>query len=83
MAKSARSYGGSAVHLLLYVEDVDAAMARAVAAGGKLIRPLQNMFYGDRTGVMEDPFGFQWSLATHLEDVSPEELQRRAEAAPH
>jgi len=83
MAKSARAYGGSAVHLLLYVEDVDAAMARAVAAGARLIRPLQNMFYGDRTGVMEDPFGFQWSLATHVEDVSPEELQRRAEAAPH
>ena len=80
MAKSARAYGGSPISLLLYVEDVDTVMARALAEGAKLVLPLEDKFYGDRMGTVEDPFGFLWSLATHIEDVSPEELQKRAQA---
>ena len=80
LAKSAKTYGGSPIGLLLYVEDVDAVMARALAAGAKVMVPLQDKFYGDRMGTVEDPFGFHWSLATHIEDLSPEELQKRAQA---
>ncbi len=76
-----RSFGGSAVTMLLYVEDVDATVDRAVAAGGKLVRPVKDQFYGDRTGGVEDPFGHVWYIATHIEDVSPEEMKRRAAAA--
>jgi PhnB protein len=64
--------------MFLYVEDVDATAARAVAAGARLTRPVADQFYGDRTGGVIDPFGHVWLLATHVEDVSPEELQRRA-----
>ncbi len=69
--------GGAATSLLLYVEDVDAMVEQAVAAGAKLTRPLRNEFYGDRTARVEDPFGHAWFLATHIEDVSQEEMQRR------
>ncbi len=65
--------------LVLYVENVDELFARAVSAGAKVIRGLQNEFYGDRMGTLEDPFGHKWSLATHIEDVSPEEIKKRAE----
>ena len=75
-----KSLGGSPVSLLLYVEDVDAVVARAVAAGAKLTRAVQDQFYGDRIGLIEDPFGHLWGIATHVEDVSPEEMNRRMAA---
>jgi PhnB protein len=71
--------GGHSVSFLVYVPDVDAAFARALAAGAKAVRPVQDQFYGDRSGTLEDPFGHQWTLATHVEDVSPEEMERRAQ----
>jgi PhnB protein len=77
--RSPQSLGGSPVGLLLYVEDVDARFNQALAAGGKVIKPLANQFYGDRSGTLADPFGHQWTLATHVEDVSPEEMKRRME----
>ena len=80
-ARSPKSFGGSPVSLMLYVEDVDAVVGRAVEAGATLKRPVADQFYGDRTGGVEDPFGHFWYVATHVEDVSPEELQRRAAAA--
>jgi len=70
----------SSVGLHVYVEDVDARFAQAVAAGAKVVRPVQDQFYGDRTGTLQDPFGHVWFLATHTEDVAPDELARRAEA---
>jgi len=76
-----RSLGGSSVSILLYLEDVDEVFARAVKAGAKPLRAVTNQFYGDRSGTLEDPFGHLWTVATHVEDVSPEELERRAEAA--
>jgi PhnB protein len=76
-----KSVGGSPVTLMVYVEDVDATFGRAVGAGAKSIRPLENQFYGDRTGQFEDPFGHRWSIATHVEDVSPQEMARRAAEA--
>lgn len=75
-----RSIGGSAVTLHLYVDDVDDVARRAVAAGAKLLRPVEDQFYGDRTGTLEDPFGHVWMIATHREDVSSDELQKRFEA---
>jgi PhnB protein len=66
---------------MLYVEDVDAVFARAIAAGGTLVHPLEDKFYGDRSGTLLDPFGHMWMVATHVEDVSPEEMERRAQAA--
>ena len=69
--------GGSPVGLHLYIEDVDAVVARAVAAGAKVERAVATTFYGDRTGSIIDPFGHHWHVATHVEDVSPEEIQRR------
>jgi len=71
---------GHSVSFLVYVPDVDAAFARAVAAGAKEVRPVENQFYGDRAGTLVDPFGHQWMLATHVEDVAPLELKRRADA---
>lgn len=76
-----RSLGGSSVSILLYLEDVDGVFERAVKAGAKAQRPVADQFYGDRSGTLEDPFGHVWTVATHVEDVSPEEMQRRAEAA--
>jgi len=80
--RSPQSLNGTPVSFLIYVEDVDAAFTRAVGAGATVERPLEDRFYGDRTGTLRDPFGHQWSLATHKEDVSPEELEKRA-AAEH
>ena len=77
-ARSPRTLGGSPVSLHLYVEDVDALAARATAAGIKVLRPVQDQFYGDRTGSFEDPYGHLWHIATHKEDVPMEELRRRA-----
>jgi PhnB protein len=79
-AKSPKSYGGSPVSLMLYVEDVDASFARAVEAGAKVLRPVADQDYGDRMGGVEDPFGYSWWLASHVEDVAPEELKARSEA---
>jgi PhnB protein len=76
-----QALGGTPVSMLIYVPDVDAVAARAVAAGAKLIRQVEDKFYGDRAGTFEDPFGHVWTIATHTEDVSPEEMQRRAMAA--
>ena len=69
--------GGTAVSFMVYVPDVDAAFARAIAAGGTVRRPVANQFYGDRTGTLADPFGHVWSIGTHVEDVAPEEMDRR------
>ncbi|HYR95910.1 MAG TPA: VOC family protein [Candidatus Binatus sp.] len=77
---SPQSLGGSPVTLHLYVADVDAFARRAVSAGAKLLRPVEDQFYGDRVGRLADPFGHVWMVATHQEDVSPEEMQRRARA---
>lgn len=76
---SPKSTKGSPVSLLIYIEDVDAIVKRAVAAGAKLTRPVETMFYGDRTGTVMDPFGHQWTISTHVEDVSEEELRARME----
>lgn len=76
-----RTVGGSPITLHVYVEDVDAVFAAALAAGAKQIRPVTDEFYGDRLGQFEDPWGHRWSVATHIEDVSPEEMARRAQAA--
>lgn len=80
-ARSAKTIGGSPISLMIYVPDVDKLVAQAIGAGGTLVRPLANQFYGDRTGGIDDPFGIHWYLATHVEDVPPEELKRRAEKA--
>ena len=76
---SPASLGGSPVSMLLYVEDVDARFEQALAAGGKEKKPLQDQFYGDRSGTLIDPFGHSWTIATHVEDVSHEEMERRFE----
>lgn len=73
--------GGCPVGILLYVDDADAVFRRAVEAGAQVERPLADQFYGDRMGGVRDPFGFRWYIATHVEDVAPEELGRRAQAA--
>jgi len=77
--RSPQSLGGSSVGLHLYVEDVDVQFARAVEAGAKIVQPVEDQFYGDRMGTLEDPFGHVWFLATHKEDLSPEEISKRAE----
>ncbi|HEX8824177.1 MAG TPA: VOC family protein [Archangium sp.] len=77
--KSAKGYGGTPVGLCIYSENVDALAERFVKAGGKQVRPLENQFYGDRSGQFEDPEGYKWTLMQHIEDVSPEEMQRRME----
>jgi PhnB protein len=74
---SPQSLKGTSVSLLIYVEDVDSAFKRAVDAGGKVLMPVENKFYGERSGCLEDPFGHQWTLMTHVEDVPPEEMQKR------
>ena len=72
--------GGSPVTIGVYVDDVDATFARAVAAGATAEREPEHQFYGDRSGRFTDPFGHRWSVGTHIEDVTPEEIQRRAAA---
>jgi PhnB protein len=79
-ARGPRAYGGAAVSLHLYVPDVDATVKQAVAAGAKVLQPVEDKFYGDRMGTIEDPFGHHWHVSTHKEDVSPEEMARRAAA---
>lgn len=78
---SPQALGGSPVSLMVYVPDVDATVAKAVAAGATLQRPIEDKFYGDRSGSLTDPFGHSWHISTHVEDVPPDELKRRADAA--
>jgi PhnB protein len=80
-ARSPQALGGTPVSIVLYVPDVDALSKQAIAAGVKVLRPVKDQFYGDRSGTFEDPFGHVWTLATHKEDVSHEEMSRRMEAA--
>jgi len=75
-----QSLGGTSVSLMIYVPDVDAAYARALAAGATAKQPVADQFYGDRTGQLVDPYGHAWTLATHVEEVSPEEIARRLAA---
>jgi PhnB protein len=78
--RSPKSYGGTPVSFFVYRENVDAEWKRAVDAGAKEVMPLQDMFWGDRTGCLEDPFGHRWWLAQHVQDLTREEIQRNAEA---
>jgi len=80
-ALSPEGLGGSPITIMLYVENVDELFKQAVAAGATVERPVSDQFYGDRTGGIKDPFGHKWYLATHIEDVPPDELKKRAEAA--
>lgn len=75
--KGPRAFGGTPVSLMIYVEDVDRIFRQALAAGAVQLRPVADQFYGDRTGTLADPFGHVWTVATHVEDVSPEEMKRR------
>ena len=72
---------GTPVGLMIYVDDVDTMFKQAISRGAKEVKPLQNQFYGDRSGTLKDPFGHVWTVATHIEDVAPEEMERRAAAA--
>lgn len=76
-----QSLGGTAVSILLYVDDVDTVFPRAISEGGTEQKPLEDQFYGDRSGTLKDPFGHVWTIATHTEDLSPEEIGKRAAAA--
>lgn len=77
VVRSPATLGGTSIGLHMYVPDVDAAFNRAVAAGAVVKRPVKDQFYGDRSGTFEDPFGHVWTVATHIEDVSPEEMRAR------
>jgi PhnB protein len=78
--KDPKSLGGSPVGLMIYVDDVDTIYPQAIAAGGTEVKPLQDQFYGDRSGTLTDPFGHVWTVATHKEDVTPEEIDKRLAA---
>jgi len=78
--RSPQTLGGSGTGLCLYVEDIDAWFKRAVDAGGKVLRPVEKQFYGDRTGTFIDPYGHNWTISTHVEDVTDEEMVRRMKA---
>lgn len=80
-ALSPKTIGGSPVTLSVYVEDVDAVFEAALEAGATSVRPLEDQFYGDRSGQFEDPFGHRWSIATHMEDVPPDEMEKRMKQA--
>lgn len=79
-ALSPRHLGGTCVALLIYVDNCDKVVDKAVAAGAKLERPVQDQFYGDRSGMVIDPFGHRWTIATHIEDVTPKEIMKRYES---
>ena len=74
---SPATVGGSPVSLYVYLPDVDEVVKRATTEGAKLLKPVQDQFYGDRTGFIQDPFGHLWGIATHIEDVSPKDMQER------
>jgi PhnB protein len=75
------SVGGTPVTILVYVDDVDAVFERAIEAGATAVKPVEDQFYGDRSGLFEDPFGHRWNVASHVEDVAPDEMARRAAEA--
>ncbi len=77
-AKAPSAYGGSPVSLSVYVEDADATFGQATGAGATAVRPPETQFYGDRSATFDDPFGHRWTVNTHVDDVSPEEMERRA-----
>ncbi len=77
-AKAPQAGVSPPVQLMIYVQDVDTTFKQALVAGGKETMPLKNQFYGDRSGTLTDPFGHSWTVATHVEDVAPDEMQRRA-----
>lgn len=79
-ARGPKSIGGSPLHLMIYVEDVDRVFKNAIGAGGVETQPLKDQFYGDRSGSLSDPFGHHWTVATHKEEVSPDEMERRMKA---
>jgi PhnB protein len=79
--RSARAIGATPVAMMVYVEDVDSVFGKALAAGAKELRPLENKFYGDRSGTFEDPWGHHWDVSSHVEDVSEDEMMRRASEA--
>lgn len=78
-AHGPKHYQGAATHLMIYLEDVDTTFHAAVEAGAEVVRPLQDQFYGDRSGTLTDPFGHQWTLATHIKDMTQEEVQKAAD----
>lgn len=80
-AQPPESYGGTPVHMSMYVDDVDATFAKAIEHGAESISEPENQFWGDRSGKVKDPWGHVWGIATHVEDVSPEEMDQRAKAA--
>lgn len=77
--RSPHSYNGSPAAFYLYVDDCDSAFKKAVSAGGKEVHPVTDMFWGDRMGKFEDPFGYKWTLATHTKDMTPEEMKKAGE----
>jgi PhnB protein len=79
--RSAESIGASPVSLLVYLPDCDKVVAKAVAGGAKILKPVEDQFYGDRSGFIQDPFGHLWGIATHKEDVSAKEMEKRAKKA--
>lgn len=79
--RSPEALGASTVSLFIYTDNVDSTFHQAVSAGAKIVQPLADMFWGDRYGVLADPFGHSWSMATHIEDVAPEEMRKRAQEA--
>jgi len=79
--RSAESIGASPVSLLVYIPDCDKVVAKAVAEGAKILKPVEDQFYGDRSGFIQDPFGHFWSVATHKEDLSPKEIEERVKKA--
>jgi PhnB protein len=81
-ARGPKAVGGSPVTIHVYVEDVDATFEKALSAGATALRPLEDKFYGDRGGEFEDPFGHRWSIASHIEDVTPDEMERRMGQMP-
>ena len=82
VCKDPKALGGTTIGLHIYLDQVDVRFEQAVKAGGKILRPLNDKFYGDRSGTLEDPFGHIWTLSTHVEDVSPEEMERRMKENP-
>jgi PhnB protein len=78
-----KALGGSPVGIMIYVDDCDTIFNQAIGAGGTEVKPLQDQFYGDRSGTLTDPFGHVWTIATHKEDVTPEEIEKRLAAGAH
>lgn len=79
--RSPKSLGGTPVSLMIYVEDVDRIFQQAMGAGARVLRPVKDQFYGDRSGNLEDPFGHKWTLSTHVEDLAPNEMEKRMREA--